>query len=73
MSIYEKNGTTSKIQIDLTGPQGNAFFILAVCKNLSKQLGISFKQIRTEMTSSDYDNLIEVADKHFGDYIDFYK
>ena len=55
--------------IDLTGPQGNAFALLATAKNLSKQLGYSFTEIQDEMTSGDYENLLEVFDSYFGDYV----
>jgi hypothetical protein len=55
--------------IDLNGPEGNAFVLLGYAKNLSRQLDLDFKVIETEMTSSDYENLIETFDKYFGDYV----
>jgi len=55
--------------IDLTGPDGNAFALLATAKNLSKQLGYSFQEVQDKMTSGDYENLIEVFDSYFGDYV----
>lgn len=59
------------ITIDLSGPQGNAFSILGIAKNLSKQLGMDFKPIQDEMTSGDYENLLEVFTEYFGDYVQF--
>jgi len=59
----------SEIVIDLTGPQGNAFFLLANANKLSKQLGLNPFQVLDEMKSGDYEHLIEVFDKHFGDYV----
>jgi len=55
--------------IDLTGPQGNAFFLLAAAKDYSKQLGLDSKQITDEMISGDYENLVETFDKYFGKFV----
>jgi len=59
-----------KPTIDLTGPDGNAYVILGYAKNLSKQLDLDYESISKEMISSDYENLIEVFDKYFGEYVD---
>lgn len=56
--------------VDLSGPDGNAYVILGYAKNFCKQLDLDFEPIRKEMTSSDYENLIEVFDRYFGEYID---
>ena len=58
-----------EIVIDLTGPQGNAFFLLGTAKDLAHRLGLSWDTIHSEMTSSDYENLIQVFDEHFGDFV----
>ena len=58
-----------QLVIDLTGPQGNAFFLLGTAKNLAKPLGLDANSIMEEMKSSDYENLITVFDKYFGDFI----
>ena len=59
----------SEIVIDLTGPQGNAFFLLANASKLAKQLGLNPFQVLEEMKSGDYEHLISVFDKYFGDYV----
>jgi len=59
----------SEIVIDLTGPQGNAFFLLGTAKNLTNQLGLNWTNIQNEMTSGDYENLLQVFDKYFGDFV----
>ena len=72
MAILEKpkqNGIT----IDLTGPQGNAFYLLGTANNLAKQLGLNGKEIMEEMKSSDYENLINVFDKNFGSIVTLYR
>ena len=65
----KQNGIT----IDLTGPQGNAFYLLGTAKNLAKQLGLNGIEIMEEMKSSDYENLIEVFDKNFGSIVTLYR
>lgn len=52
--------------IDLSGSQGNAFFLLGLAKNLAKQLELDPAPILKEMKESDYENLIKVFDMHFG-------
>jgi hypothetical protein len=71
--MIKKKVNSGKIEIDLTGPQGNAFYILGVAQNLCKQVGIDSKPILDEMKSGDYDNLIEVFDKKFGSVVTMYK
>ena len=43
------------IVIDLTGPQGNAYFLLGTAKNLAKQLDFNANEITNEMMSGNYD------------------
>lgn len=69
MAIKEKRAS-AKREIDLTGPDGNAYFLLGMASTFAKQLGLDGKAIDKEMTSGDYENLITVFDKHFGDYVD---
>jgi|TARA_R110000803_G_scaffold23359_9_gene57435 hypothetical protein len=59
----------SEIVIDLTGPDGNANVLLGYALSYGRQLGFDVNAILTEMKSSDYENLITVFDKFFGDYI----
>ena len=54
------------ITLDLTGPEGNAFSLIAVAKNLGDSLGYDEAKINgivVEMTSGDYDNLIQVLER----------
>ena len=61
--------TKSEIIIDLTGPDGNAYSLIVKAKDLAKQLNLDPTKVCNEMTSGDYENLIQVFDKYFGDYI----
>lgn len=62
--------------INLNGPQGNAFFILGIAKKLCAQLSeidpdkYNWDKIRDEMMSDDYDNLVQTFISYFGDYVD---
>ena len=62
-----------KRKIDLTGPQGNVFFLIGSAKALAKQLGLDYTQIQKEMMSGDYENAVETFDKYFGEFIDLYR
>ena len=61
--------TQSRI-IDLTGPQGNAYYLLGLAKRFSKQLGIDSHKVIEEMQFSDYKNLCKVFEKYFSDYVE---
>ena len=61
------------ITIDLTGPQGNAFYLLGVAKKLATQLDFPSEFIMNEMKSGDYENLIKVFDHYFGSVVTLYK
>jgi len=69
MAIIDKK-PEGKITIDLTGPQGNAYWLIAYSTKLGKQLELDTDKIHEEMTSGDYENLIEVFDKYFGNVVD---
>ena len=53
----------------MTGPDGNAYVLLGYAKSYAKKLGLDYDKIRDEMTSSDYENLIQVFDKYFGSFV----
>jgi len=65
-----KKKSNRKPTIDLTGPDGNAFVLIGYVRKIAKQLDIDSKPIVEEMQAGDYENLISVFDKHFGEYVD---
>jgi hypothetical protein len=70
--IREKQVSNGPIVIDLTGPDGNAFALMGSAMRLGKQLELTKSQIDliiTDMKSGDYENLIQVFDKHFGAFV----
>ena len=68
MTIRTKTATRQRV-IDLDGPAGNAFALLGLARNTFKQLGWSeekIKEVMGDMTSGDYEHLIEVFDLYLG-------
>lgn len=71
-----KNRGNEKPTIDLQSSQGNAFSLIGYAKKFGVQLGFSqerINEIREEMMSGDYENLINVFDREFGEYVDLIK
>ena len=63
-------------EIDLTGPDGNAYALMAHANDFAKQFSWDQDQIDAminDMKSGDYDHLVEVFDKHFGEYCTLYR
>ena len=71
--MIKKKVDNGKIEIDLTGPQGNAYYILALAKRLCKEFGIDSKPLIDKMMSGDYENLIQTFDKNFGTFVTLYR
>ena len=71
--IVKKPKSNGKIEIDLTGPDGNAFAILGLAKRLCREFDIPFKPLMEKMTSGDYENLIKVFDDKFGSFVTMYR
>lgn len=66
--IREKTPQTELV-IDLTGPDGNAFVLLAYAKRFAKQLDMDAEKITSDMKNGDYENLISIFDSCFGDFV----
>ena len=69
MAIISKD-TTRKQVIDLTGPQGNAFYLLGTAMKLSKEIGLDVNAVLDDLKDGDYEHLITRFDYHFGFIID---
>ena len=56
--------------INLDGPDGNAFALMAYAKRFAKDMGyVSDEAILNNMKSGDYTNLVKTFDKYFGEYV----
>ena len=62
-----------KIEIDLTGPNGNAYYLLGTATRLAEQLSKDGNAITKEMMAGDYDHLLEVFDREFGAFVTLYR
>jgi hypothetical protein len=67
--IRNKTKKTGPIVIDLTGPEGNAFVLMGYAKTYAKQLGLDYIPIMEDMMSGDYEHLVDVFDKQFGELV----
>ena len=57
------------IEIDLSGPDGNAFALMKHAQAIGRQLGYSedrIAAIRKVMMMGDYEGLVKVFDREFG-------
>ena len=68
-----KSKPKRKIEIDLTGSDGNAFALLAYARDFCRELERDFAPIREEMMAGDYENLLTVFDREFGDFVTLYR
>jgi len=59
-----------RVQIDLSGPDGNVFCLIGTAMKWAKQLGLDGEEIKTQMMASDYCHAVEVFDHHFGSFCD---
>ena len=62
--------TERKPVINLDGPDGNAFALMAYAKRFAKDMGyVSDEAILNLMMDGDYTNLVRTFDKYFGEYM----
>jgi len=69
--IRSKQEISGPIIIDLTGPDGNAFALMAYARRFATQLGWADKgsALINEMMRGDYEHLLQVFDNAFGEYV----
>ena len=91
--MIRKKTKVKEIVIDLTGPEGNAFFLLAQVRRFAQYSRVPedeveeamdglfedmgqkelvttrAEKILKEMQSGDYEQLVEVFDRHFGHFV----
>lgn len=61
-----------KLEIDLTGPDGNAFVLMGYARRFGKNLGyddLKIERIIEEMTLTDYEGLIYTFNREFGEFV----
>ena len=72
MSIVKKKPPLdSKLHVDLDGPDGNAFAIIGLARNIARKSGLDADAIAQEMMGGDYTNVLRVFDRYFGSLVVF--
>lgn len=71
--MIKKKVNKGVIEVDLTGSQGNAFYLMGLASQLSKKMGLDKDEIIAEMRSGNYENLIKLFDRHFGNLVVLYR
>jgi hypothetical protein len=61
------------IEIDLDGPQGNAYTLLGIAKQLCAALDKDYEDVSKRMKAGNYNNLIQVFEEEFSDFVTMYK
>ena len=64
------------IEIDLNGPEGNAYVLMAYARKLGRQLGMTKGRIDAiikVMMLTNYDGLVHTFDVEFGEYVVLYR
>ena len=61
------------IEIDLTGPDGNAFALMSYARAFCKELKRDHKPIIDEMMNGDYEDLLKVFEREFGTFVILYR
>lgn len=75
MAILEQSvgRASGKREIDLSGPEGNAFSLMGAARSWARQIGYEKEDIDAlieRMMSADYENLLKVFDEEFGEICD---
>jgi len=77
MTIKSKDDRPgTPIEIDLTGPEGNAYYLLGLADNLGRQLGHNDKRrerIQMEMKLANYECLLQAFDREFGTLVTMWR
>ena len=64
------------IEIDLTGPDGNAYALMAYAERFGRQLGYSQSKIDAiikVMMMTNYEGLLHTFDAEFGEFVTMYR
>ena len=76
MAIKPKEEKPGGIEIDLTGPDGNAYVLLAKAQRFGRILGydkLKIERIFEEMRLTDYECLVFTFDREFGSFVTLWR
>ena len=71
--VIKKKKQKNRLELDLTGPEGNCYCLLGHASHLCKQLELDSKKVLAEMKEKDYEHLVKTFDKYFGEYVTLYR
>ena len=72
----ESKPDTGIFSIDLTGYMGNALYLVGLARTLGHRVGYSEKRIKAfqkVMMMGDYEGMIQMLDKEFGEFVVFWR
>ena len=75
-SLKKRPRGPTPIEIDLTGPDGNAYHLLGLANNLAKKMGYDDdrrERIQMEMMLADYECLLQTFDREFGTLVTLWR
>ena len=75
-SLKKRPRGPTPIEIDLTGPKGNAYHLLALADSLAKKMGYDAdrrERIQMEMMLADYECLLQTFDREFGTLVTLWR
>ena len=75
-SLEDRPKGPTPIEIDLTGPQGNAYYLLGLASHLCQQLkydAMHEERILEEMKLADYECLLQTFDREFGSIVTLWR
>ncbi len=64
------------VEVDLTGTYGNAIYLVGLAAMWGRDLGYTEKRIKAiqkVMLMGDYEGLIKVLEREYGDYVTFWR
>ena len=74
--IEDKPRAPTPIEIDLTGPDGNAYVLLGLANSLCRKLGynnLKTERILDEMRLTDYEGLLYTFNREFGTLVTLWR
>lgn len=66
----KKKKENTRPRVDLSGPEGNAFFIISYSKKWCKDLNLDFSNIFGHWRKMHYDEIVALFCHYFSDYAD---
>lgn len=67
--VIRKKPIPAILEIDTTGPDGNAYVLIAYARRLAIHYGLDAEAIVKEMQAGSYEDLIKTMDRHLGRHI----